>query len=163
MQQIFKGKNVEPNLKDPQASHYDPNNSSYSPWGFPHSCNKVPKFEMHKFDGSNLAGWVSQMEQYFSLHDIRDDETKLHVGVLYLDQERWLWWQWHKKCYPGLPTWNMVTKTICAHFDRESQFLGKISYAKLDQSQTSSRHFNSWLYEPRAYLMNFTLNVLSVA
>jgi hypothetical protein len=36
---------------------------------------------MHKFDGSDLTGWVSQMEHYFSLHDIQDDETKIHVGV----------------------------------------------------------------------------------
>ena len=44
---------------------------------------------MHKFDGSDPAGWVSQMEHYFSLHDIRYDESKLHVGFMYLDQERW--------------------------------------------------------------------------
>jgi hypothetical protein len=31
------------------------------------------------------------MEHYFSLHNIWEDETKLHVGVLYLDQERWQW------------------------------------------------------------------------
>jgi hypothetical protein len=87
---------------------------------------------MHKFDGSNLTGWVSQMEQYFSLHGIRDDETKLHVGVLYLDQERWQWWQWHKKCYPGLPNWTMFTKAVCVCFDRESHFLGQLT--KLQQT-----------------------------
>jgi hypothetical protein len=67
MQQIFKGNNFNPNLEDPQASHYHPNNSSHSLWGSLHSWNKVPKLDMHKFDGSNLAGWISQMEQYFSL------------------------------------------------------------------------------------------------
>jgi hypothetical protein len=87
MQHIFKGNNVEPNLKDPQASHYEPNISSHSPWGSPHSWNKVLKVDMHKFDGSNPSGWVSQREQYFSLPDIQDDETKLYVGFLYLDQE----------------------------------------------------------------------------
>jgi hypothetical protein len=69
------------------SSHYENPHLSHSPWGSPNSWNKVPKVEMHKFDGSNPTGWVSQMEHYFSLHDIRDDETKLHVGVLYLDQE----------------------------------------------------------------------------
>jgi hypothetical protein len=44
---------------------------------------------MHKFDGSKPTGWVSKMEQYFYLHDIQDDETKIHVWVLYLDQEHW--------------------------------------------------------------------------
>jgi hypothetical protein len=87
---------------------------------------------MNKFDGSNPAGWVSQMEQNFSLHDIQYDETKIHVGVLYLDKERWQWWKWHKKFYLGLPTWNMFTKAVCAHFDRESHFLGKLT--KLHQT-----------------------------
>ena len=86
-----KGKQADPNTKDPHHSHYEHTHSSHSPWGSPHSWNKVPKFDMHKFDGSNLGGWVSQMEQYFSLHNIWDDETKIHVGILYLDQE---WWQW---------------------------------------------------------------------
>jgi hypothetical protein len=85
---------------------------------------------MHKFDGSDPVGWVSQMEHYFSLHDIRDDETKIHVGVLYLDQEIWKWWKWHKKFYPGLPTWTMFTKVVCAHFDRESHFLGRLTKLK---------------------------------
>jgi hypothetical protein len=87
----------------------------------------VPKIDLHKFDGSNPARWVSQMEQYFILHDIRDDETKLHVGILYLEQERWQWWQWHKKCYSGFPTWSMFTKAVCARFGRRSHFLGKLT------------------------------------
>jgi len=87
MTQILKGKNVEHNPADLQSSYYEYSYSSHSPWGFPYSWNKVLELDMHKFDGSNPIDWVSQMEQYFSLHDIRDDETKLHVGVLYLDQE----------------------------------------------------------------------------
>jgi hypothetical protein len=82
---------------------------------------------MHKFDGSNPTWWVSQMKQYFSLHNIWDDETKLHVGVFHLDQEKWQWWQWHKKFYLGIPTWNMFTKVVCACFDRESHFLDRIT------------------------------------
>jgi hypothetical protein len=82
---------------------------------------------MHKFDGSNPSGWVYQMEQYFILHDILDDETKLHVWVLYLYQERWKWWQWHKKWYPGFPTWSTFTKAVCVCFDRESHFWGNIT------------------------------------
>ena len=72
------------------------------------------------------------MEQYFSLHDIRDDETKIHVGVVYLDQERWKWWKWNKKCYPRLPNWTMFTKAVCARFDRESHFWGRLT--KLQQT-----------------------------
>jgi hypothetical protein len=76
-----KCRQVEPNAEDPQYSHYEHTHSSHSPWGYPHSWNKVPKVDMHKFDGSNPIGRVSQMEQYFSLHNIWDDDTKLHVGV----------------------------------------------------------------------------------
>jgi hypothetical protein len=89
LQQFMKGNNVEPNAEDPQQSHSEHTHSSHFTWGSPHSWNKVPKVDMHKFDGSNPTGWVSQMEQYFSLQNIWDDETKLHVGVLYLDQEWW--------------------------------------------------------------------------
>ena len=80
---------VEPDAEDPHHSHYEHSHSSYSTWGSPHSWNKVPNVDMHKFDGSKPTGWVSKMEQYFYLHDIRDDETKIHVWVLYLDQEHW--------------------------------------------------------------------------
>ena len=79
---------------------------------------------MHKFYGSNPIRWVSQMEHYLSLHDIWDDETKLHVEFMYLDNELWKWWKWHKKCYLGLPSWTMFTKLVFAHFDREPEFFG---------------------------------------
>jgi len=70
-----------------------------------HSHPRPPKLDMYKFDGSNPSIWVSQMEQYFTLNHIVDDETKLRVGGLYLDQERSKWWQWHYKCYPREITW----------------------------------------------------------
>jgi hypothetical protein len=125
-----KGKQPEYHSEVPHSSHYESTHNSHSPWGSPNSWNKLPKVEMHKFDGSDPAGWVSQLEHYFSLHNIQDDETKLHVGILYLDQERWQWWQWHKKCYPGHPTWNMFTKVVCACFDRESHYLGCLTKLK---------------------------------
>jgi len=112
------------------SSHYENPHLSHSPWGSPNSWNRVPKVEMHKFDGSNSVGWVSQMEQYFSLHEIQVDETKRHVGVLYLDQEIWKWWKWNKKCYPRQPNWTMLTKFVCAYFHRESHFLGCLTVMK---------------------------------
>lgn len=48
--------------------------------------------DMYKFDGSNLTLWVAQMEQYYILNYIHDDQAKLHVGAHYLDQERLQWW-----------------------------------------------------------------------
>jgi hypothetical protein len=85
--QLIKGKHPESHSEDIHSSHSKNPRSSHSHWGPPHCWNKVPKVEMHEFDGCDPAGWVSQMEHYFSLDDIRDDETKLHVGGLYLDQE----------------------------------------------------------------------------
>jgi hypothetical protein len=82
-----KGKHPKYHYEATHSSHYENTHLSHSPWASPNSWNKVPKVEMHKFDGLDPTGWVSQMEHYFSLHDIRDDETKLHVGVMYLDQE----------------------------------------------------------------------------
>ena len=46
-----------------------------------------PKLDMYKFDGSHLATWLAQMEQYFTLNHIRDDATQLSVGSMYLDNE----------------------------------------------------------------------------
>ena len=57
---------------------------------------RPPKLDMYKFDGSHPAIWLAQMEQYFTLNPIRDDANKISVGSLYLDQERWQWWQWHQ-------------------------------------------------------------------
>eukprot|EP00253_Pinus_taeda_P022340 PITA_22340 len=37
---------------------------------------------MHKFDGSHLAAWVTQMEQYFNLNNILDNETQLMTGTV---------------------------------------------------------------------------------
>jgi hypothetical protein len=38
------------------SSHYENPHLSHSPWGSPNSWNRVPKVEMHKFDGSNPMG-----------------------------------------------------------------------------------------------------------
>jgi hypothetical protein len=57
------------------------------------------KVDLNNFDGSNPSVWVTQMENYFPLHGIIDGMIKLRMGVLYLDQEQWQWWEWHKKSY----------------------------------------------------------------
>jgi hypothetical protein len=43
--------------------------------------HRFPKMDMHMFDGSGPTGWVSQMDHYFALHNIKDDLTKIWVGV----------------------------------------------------------------------------------
>ncbi len=61
---------------------------------------------MNKFDDSDLVGWISKMQHYFTLHNIKDDKAKLNVGVLYLDYERW---KWHKN--GGSGTRNLMVAT----------------------------------------------------
>jgi hypothetical protein len=76
------------------STPYNPDGpkSSQSTYFPPHhfqqdSC--PPHMEVNKFDGSDPKGWVSQMEQYFSLYDITDDLDKLRYDVLHLDPEHW--------------------------------------------------------------------------
>jgi hypothetical protein len=81
-----------------QATHmfyhnYHPHFQDHNSW------HHFPKVDMNKFDASNLLGWVTQMEHYFSLHGIIDDLHKLNMGILYLDVECWQWWQWYRKAY----------------------------------------------------------------
>jgi hypothetical protein len=38
---------------------------------------RLPRMDVTKFDGSDLIGWVTQMEHYFSLYNITDDLAKL--------------------------------------------------------------------------------------
>jgi hypothetical protein len=102
---------------------------------------------MHKFDGSNPTKLVSQMEKYFSLHDIGDDETKLHVGVLYLDQEN--------DSGGGGGIINVILDTplgTCSPKQFVHVLIGNLifwesslSCAKLDQYQTSSQCLNNWI------------------
>jgi hypothetical protein len=96
-------------LSDPPL-HTEGENSSHSQNFKPHHFQRdlrLPRVDVTKFDGSDPIGWVSQMEHYFSLYGITNEFAKLRYGVLHLDQERWNWWQWRKKCPPrvcGLDT-----------------------------------------------------------
>jgi hypothetical protein len=64
-----------------------------------------PRVEFNKFDSSNPTGWVTQMENYFSLHGITDELAKIRYVVLYMDIERWKWWQWRKNARQGYVAW----------------------------------------------------------
>lgn len=74
------------------------------------------------------------MEHCFSLHNVTNDMAKLRVAVLYLDSERWQWWQWYNKAYGGYIAWTQFVKEITTCFDRESHFLGCLT--KLCQTDT---------------------------
>eukprot|EP00253_Pinus_taeda_P017311 PITA_17311 len=97
---------------------------------------------MHKFDGSHPAAWVAQMEQYFNLNYILDNETQLTVGSMYLDNERWQWWQWHQRCNGRPLTWDTFKKALIERFDHESTFLGRLT--KLRQTGTVDEYITAF-------------------
>jgi hypothetical protein len=54
-----------------------------------HRDPRLPRVEVNKFDGSDPTGWVTQMENYFSLHGIIDELEKMIYVVLYMDPKIW--------------------------------------------------------------------------
>jgi hypothetical protein len=76
-------------LSDPPL-HTEGETSSHSQNFQPHHFQRdlrLSHVDVTKFDGSDPIGWVTQMEQYFSLYAITDELAKLKYGVLHLDQE----------------------------------------------------------------------------
>ncbi len=92
-----------------------------------HLRKKVPKLDMDKFYGSDIVGWLSHMEHCFTPHHIKNDKAKLHVGVFYLDFERWKLWKWYHKSYGGYLSWSIFAKCFITHFDQEFHFIGKLT------------------------------------
>ena len=81
------------------------------------SCQRPAKLDMHKFDCSHPVAWIAQMEQYFNLNNILDNETQLMVGSMYLDNERWQWWEWHQCCNGPFQAWTNFKKSLTDRFD----------------------------------------------
>ena len=49
------------------------------------------------------------------------------VGSMYLDNERWQWWQWHQCCNGRFLTWDTFKKALIERFDHDSAFLGRLT------------------------------------
>jgi hypothetical protein len=94
----------------------------------------LPRVDVTKFDGSDPTGWVTQMEDYFSLYGITDDLAKLRYGVLHLDQECWQWWQWRKTSCQGYIAWTHFVAEIYECFDTDTNHL--VRSTKLKQLGT---------------------------
>jgi hypothetical protein len=90
--------------------------------------------DVTKFDGSDPTGWVTQMEHYFSLYNIKYDLAKLWYGVLHLDQEHCKWWQWRKTSRQGYIAWTQFVTKLYECFDTDTNHLGHLT--KLKQSRT---------------------------
>eukprot|EP00253_Pinus_taeda_P027778 PITA_27778 len=133
--------------------------SSHSPhlWGpqKQQSCLRPPKLDMHKFDGSHPAAWIAQMEEYFNLNNILDNETQLMVGSMYLDSERWQWWEWYQHCNAPFLTWDKFKKSLTNCFDQESLFLGRLT--KLQQIGTVDEYITA--FEALAFCTRGLLDV----
>jgi hypothetical protein len=97
--QHIKGKksleaNYEPHGEETSHAEKDPLsfglfNSPPHTMGDTSHGPRGPKLDMQKFDGTDPAGWVSQMEHFFCLHNICTTDDKYQVALLYLDAERW--------------------------------------------------------------------------
>jgi hypothetical protein len=128
LKEHFLGCSQNPSSPE-KLSYQDDHDSSH--YQGPHTIHfsrdlRPPRIEVNKFDGSDPTGWVTQMEHYFSLHDITDDLAKLRYGVLHLDLERWQWWQWRKKACQGYLAWTKFVE----HFDSDTHHLGHLTKLK---------------------------------
>ena len=97
---------------------------------------------MHKFDGSHTSAWLAQMEQYFQLNHITDEGTKLMVGTMYLDSERWQWKEWYQRCNGQFKSWGQFTKALRNRFEQEDSFLGRLT--KLRQTGTVDEYITAF-------------------
>ena len=52
----------------------------------------IPKLDMRKFDGKDLATWILQMEQFFDLNNVQNTQ-KVRMETLYLEPNQFVWYQ----------------------------------------------------------------------
>ena len=108
----------------------------------PPPSQRPPKLDMHKFDGSHTSAWLAQMEQYFQLNHIIDEGTKLMVGTMYLDSERWQWKEWYQRCNAQFQNWGQFAKALRNRFEQEDSFLGRLT--KLRQTGTMDEYITAF-------------------
>eukprot|EP00253_Pinus_taeda_P016470 PITA_16470 len=64
------------------------------------------------------------------------------VGSMYLDNERWQWWEWHQRCNTAFKTWDKFKKALTDRFDQDSTFLGHLT--KLRQTGTMDEYITAF-------------------
>eukprot|EP00253_Pinus_taeda_P010028 PITA_10028 len=97
---------------------------------------------MNKFDVSHAFTWLAQMDRYFKLNHILDDATKLMLGSMYFNNERWQWWEWHQHCNGYFRTWTQFTKALRDRFEQEDSYL--VHLTKLQQTGTVEEYINAF-------------------
>ena len=109
---------------------YNEGESSHSPhvWHtHPPPSQRPSKLDVHKFDGSHPSAWLAQMDQYFKLNHLQDDWTKLGVGTMYLDNERWQWAEWHQRRNGPFSSWAQFSKALRDRFEQGDSFLVRLT------------------------------------
>jgi hypothetical protein len=78
------------------------------------------KIELKKFDGTKFFTWVSQIEQYFELHNITDDKKRIHIETLKFEIKPYQWYQWIVKRKRPLYhyTWGLFTRHLEAQYGK---------------------------------------------
>ena len=64
------------------------------------------------------------------------------LGSMYLDNERWQWWEWHQRFTAPFRTWTQFMKALQDRFDQESSFLGRLT--KLRQTGTVDEYITAF-------------------
>ena len=57
------------------------------------NIHHIPKIDMRKFDGKDLATWILQMEQFFDLNNAQNTR-KVRMETLYLEPNQFVLYQW---------------------------------------------------------------------
>jgi hypothetical protein len=83
------------------------------------------KFELPIYNGEvnaeKLDNWIRQIEVYYRIQKIQDDETKIHISSLRLDSAALIWWESKtqedmRKHGKILTSWNDFIVAIKRHF-----------------------------------------------
>eukprot|EP00253_Pinus_taeda_P020265 PITA_20265 len=72
-------------------------------------------------------GESSHSPHIWHTHSPPNDGTKLMLGSMYFDNERWQWWEWHQRCNGSFRTWTQFTKALRDRFEQEDSYLGRLT------------------------------------
>eukprot|EP01018_Ginkgo_biloba_P016655 Gb_09968 [translate_table: standard] len=93
----------------------------------------LPTVEIRKFDRKDVRIWLSQMEQYFNLHQVPADK-KITLASLHMETKPFQWYQWMKKKWGGLSyRWDNFVDDIIAQYDNawEADYFSQLTKIKM--------------------------------
>eukprot|EP00253_Pinus_taeda_P025470 PITA_25470 len=75
----------------------------------------IPKIDIRKFEGKDLAAWILQMEQFFDLNNVQNTQ-KVRMATLYLEPNQFVWYKWLFS-YKHIITWAIFTEELTVHYE----------------------------------------------